>query len=256
MNKYRLTDGSLLLDGRTVEAHKFKEFLDGLGGAKNILKIGDESIDYISRLFADYSKGIEIMDSLDRSCTDSEMKECVAEIRALYNKEFGAWTYEFLDKATRIGYDGAIETLATLSPVVAVVEGIDKSIDIFGEVTGDGAKAKCTYDAFRYYNIESDTQAAYRNALNAFNNASPDSENYSSLAEDLRNCFNLEKETLIKMYESMAGASSGDKKSYYLYCMRNTENLTMKWNGDQNNLLSRPDLLSFDEYMNAYSPGN
>ena len=46
--------------------------------------------------------------------------------------------------------------------------------------------------------------------------------------EDLRNCFELNKQTLVKMFDAMAKSEHGYKQSYYRYCMRQAQSATMR----------------------------
>ena len=55
----------------------------------------------------------------------------------------------------------------------------------------------------------------------------PDSEGYAAAMEDLRNCFELNKQTMIKMFDAMAKAEHGYKQAYYRYCMRQVQSASM-----------------------------
>ena len=242
LNTHRTADGNLILDGRTVKARHFREFLDGVDGAGDILKYGDEGIDYLSRLLADYTKGTEVLDSFEKNYeSDPAMQKCIEDIRRLYDKEFFAWTEEAMDKYREVGYDIAVEALADAEPVGAVLKAIDKTIDVFGEYTGDGDKAKSMLEALGYYDLLSSTESAYNGALEAFQNADPNSEEYATLAKDLRNCFELNKKTNVKLLKAMAASSSGTKKSYYEYCAKQAESMSLLDSAE-------PDVMSYEEF--------
>lgn len=244
MNTTRGKNGKLLLDGRTKEAKEFNELLKGLGGAEKILKYGSKGIDYISRLFADYDEGLKILDSFERNYSgDETMKNVISQIRELYNKEYHAWGMELLNEAEEIGIDVALKKLGKMIPVVAVVNKINEGIDSFGEFTGIGTEAKSMYDALCYYQLYSSSETAYYNAIDALKAADPDSDEYKNLARDLENCFNLHKKNTIEMFKAMEKATSdATKKSYYHYCAKQAETLSM-------NDKTRPDILSYDEFL-------
>ena len=242
LNKMRGEDGKLILDGRTRDAKKFKAFLDSLGNAQDILKYGSDGIDYIARLFCDYSKGIEVIDSFCANYAGDETVTAAAEeVRALYNKEFAAWAEEAYGIVAKHGLDYALKEAGKACPVVAVVCAIEEGIDTFGEVSGTGTKAKNMYDSLIYHKLYSSSYYAYHNALEHFQNQTPGTDEYTQAATDLENCFNLHKANIKAMYDAMAGASGGDKQAYYKYCARQAEKLSMKDGAE-------PDLLTFEEF--------
>ncbi len=244
MNTHRGENGKLLLDGRTKEAKEFNEFLKGLGGAQKILKYGSQGIEYLSQLFADYKEGLQILDSFEKNYTgDETILNAVSQIRELYNKEFGAWALRAITEIEEIGIDVGLKKLGKAVPVVAVVSAIGDGIDLVGDLTGVGSEAQSMYDALVYYQLFSSSQDAYGNALDAFKAADPNSEGYEVLARDLENCFNLHKKNIIEVFKAMSKASNGTKQSYYSYCAKQAEMLTMH-DGMQ------PDILSYDEFLN------
>ena len=240
-------DGKLILDGRTVEARKYREFLDSLGNAKEILSYGDKGLDYLSRLLADYSKGLEVIESFEANCEGNpEMLQSVHEIKALYNKEFLAWGDEAYRRVKDVGYDLAIEELANASPVMAVVNAIDKGIGVVGDVSGLGEDAKSTYSALIHFNMSTTTNDAFVKAVEKLQAADPGSEEYSALATDVNNCFALHKKNLIEMFNNMADASNGTEKSYYRYCASEAGKLSLS-------TYREPTIMSYDDYLKVYS---
>lgn len=240
-------EGKKILDGRTVEARKYREFTDGLGNAKKILSYGDEGLDYLSRLLADYSQGLEVIESFEANCEGNpEMLKTVQEIKALYNKEFLAWGDEAYKKIEEVGYDFAIKELGDATPVMAVVNAIDMGIDVVGDVSGLGADAKSTYSALSHFNMSTTTNDAFISAVEKLRAADPTSEEYSALATDVKNCFALHKNTMVEMFNNMAAASDGTEKSYYRYCASRANSLTL-------NEYREPGILTYDEYLKAYA---
>ena len=243
MNEHTLDNGKLILDGRTINARQYREFLESLGGAETILKCGDDSIEYISRLFTDYSKGLEILDSFENNYTGNEkILSSVSNVRRLYNKEFCALVEEGLKIVIDNGLDVALKKLGDAVPVIGVVNAIDEGLGTVGKITGLGSDAKSMIDALAYFNLQTSSETAYKNALEKVQNADPSSEGYDALVEDLNNCFELNKKNTIEMFKAMATASNGTKKAYYKYCAKQAENLTMRDT-------ACPDILSYDEFV-------
>ena len=231
------------LDGRTKEARQFKEFLEGVDNAQDILKYGSKGIDYLAQLFADYQKGQDILDSFEKNFSgDPVLQQAVNEIQALYKKEFGAWAKKALDEVEKIGIDEGLSLLSEAVPVVAVITAVEKTLDIGGSVLGVGDQAKAMYDTLAYYNLANASNQAYREALEKFQAADPDDENYEALARDLQNCFNLNKANLVELYKSMEKSVTGDKAAYYHYCYKQAELMNMH---DK----TQPDILSFEEFL-------
>jgi len=247
MNKHRLDNGKLILDGRTVEARKFREFLDSVGGAGNILKYGDEGLEYLSRLFADYSAAIDVLDSVGKNVVnDPEMQQNLEEIRALFNKKFGAWTIEFLEQAWDLGYDAVMDKLAEGVPVLAVVTAIREVLDIGGEITGLGTHSKAYLDAMSCYDVYCSSQQAYDLSVQKIRDAiakgmAQDSEEYQELCQDSYNCFELTRLNLQKTFNEMEKATSGMKAAYYRYCAKQAGKISM-------NDTQVPDIMSYEEF--------
>lgn len=241
LNSMRKKDGSLVLDGRTIKAKNFMSFLDSLDNAGTILNWGDVSAEYLAKLFVNYSSSLEIIDSFERNYSgDETMQKAITQIRELYNKEFGAWLKEGCEKIAELGIDAAISALAESNPVMQVISKIEKTIDVTGEISGLGERAQRMYDSLTYYTLYSSSKSAYSNSLERFREQIPNTEEYTQAAKDLENCFNLHKNNLIKLYESMADASTGLKQAYYKYCTRQAALLSMK--------SEMPELMTFEEF--------
>lgn len=244
MNTTRGEDGKLLLDGRTKEAKQFKKYLESLGNAQDILKYGSAGIDYLSRLFCDYSAGLEIIDSFERNFSDDEIiMKAVADVRGLYNKEFGAWAKEAYNVGKELGFDIILDKAGNACPVVAVVNAIGDGIDLVGDATGLGSKAENMFNSLVIHNLYCSSERAYNNALTNFQKQIPGTEEYDIAAKDLKNCFELQKGNLEQLFKTMAAASGADRQSYYEYCAKQASMLSMKDSGC-------PDILSFEEFSN------
>lgn len=231
------------LDKRTSAAKELKEFLDGCGGASKILKYGDKAIDYFYRLFVDYDKSKKIIDSfMSNNNNSGKVKECMDEINELYNKELNAWVKEGVDRLKDIGYEAATKSLEKSVPVLNVIGKIRDTIDLVGEITGSGSRAKSMLNATIYADIYYESEQAYENALKKVRNANPKDKNYNQLISDLQNCFDFCKKNLVNLMKEMANATQGSKKAYYQYCMSVAQNASM---ADKEKL----SVLSYEDYM-------
>ncbi len=245
LNHMRYDDtNKLILDGRTKEAKEFKGFLDELGGVEKLLSYGSDAIEYIARLFVSYKEGIDIIDALERNFGDDEtMQTAINDIRALFNKEFMAWTKEALEGITKIVYDEAKSELKKMKiPVLVVVNSIEKGIDIVGETTGIGTKMSAKYEALQLYNLQNSSWTAYKNAVQKLRVAKQEDSDYEQLANDVKYCFRLHKKNLEKMFAKMAESESGVKKSYYEYCEQQIARATML-------TLTESEIMSFEEFQ-------
>lgn len=235
--------GPLILDGRTKEAKEFKKMLDGLGGAKKILEYGNEAIDYLSKLFVDYDKSQKIIQSfMANNNNDGTVKDCMQEIEGLYNKELDAWLQEGVQRLKNMGVEAATKTLERKIPVFLVIGKIRDTIDTVGEITGSGTRAKSMLNATIYTEIYYESERAYENALQKVKNAKISDEKYEQLIQDLQNCFDFCKKSLVNLMKEMANATQGSKKAYYQYCASVAQNASMS---DEQQLK----ILSYDEYI-------
>ena len=239
-------DGKLILDGRTVEAKEFREFIGSLGNAINILKYGDKGIDYLSRLLVDYSKGVAVIESFETNCVnDPKMEAVVKEIKALYKKEFIAWAEEAYNQIEEAGFDLTVAAMSKASPVMLVVSAIDAGIGTVGNISGLGPEAKSMYSALNHFNMSTSTENALSNAVEKMRTADPTSEEYERLAADVNNCFSLYKSNIVEMFENMAKASTGTKKAYYKYCVSQANDFSIK-------NYKEPAIMSYNDYVKAF----
>jgi hypothetical protein len=246
LNTHRQKNGKLILDGRTIEAKHYKSFLESLDNAGFILKEGEKGIEYLATMMADYENALEILDSFEANYSgDEKTMQAVTEIRALFEKEFSAYLEETSALIKDVGYDVAMKTLGKATPVMAVVSAIEEGIEITGDVTGLGVRAKRTMDALTLDSLSSASGEAYSKALSAFQNADPSDENYEQLAQDVKNCFELHKKNLEETFSAMADATTGDRHSYYKYCESLARNADMNSSGEIN-------VLSFEEFLKQY----
>lgn len=238
-------DGSIMLDDTIFSADQLKMFNKCVSLFGTISKDFEKGVDFVSRLIADYSAGIAILDSYERNfSSDDEIGKALAEIRKLYEKDTDAWVTECLRKYMEDGYN-VVDKKISKSFEVFFLEGsaTKAALDAFGEASGWGARAKGAYDFTIYQGLYNSSLAAYQSALEKLRAADPSSEQYETLTTDVNNCFNLCKNSAVKMFESMETASV-DKKDYYRYCRRQVEKASVF---DKNPLA----ILSYEDYMAA-----
>ena len=167
LNKHRKEDGSLMLDGRTIPAKKFKRFLKGLDNAGKILKYGTIGVEYTAKLVADYTKGFEILDALEENCPpDSMMAEEIARIRELYDKKADSWITEFWEED---GKEITADLIMSSNPYTKAAKAALGVLDTVGDVTGIGSETKAQYEAMvMYNNVYTEAETTYQNALLKF----------------------------------------------------------------------------------------
>lgn len=245
LNEARGADGKKILDGRTKAAKTFKSFLDSVEGAEKILKYGDEALEFLAMMLADYSKGLEIIDSFKKNATEgSETYQCLQEIENEYNDRFGTWIKEKLEGAIEKGVEWLGKELVKELPCLGIISQISKGIDYVGDVTEVGDMADCRLDAMFYMDTYSASNEAYLNAWQKLRDTDPNSPEYETLAKDLNNCFEFNKSNLVRMLENMAGASFGTERSYYEYCTDQAKAMSIT--------NPKPDMLTYDEYVKKY----
>lgn len=246
LNTHRQANGKLILDGRTIEARHYREFLESLGNAGTILSEGEKGIEYLALIMADYEKSLEILDSYQTNFSgDEKTAQAAQELSELFQKKFSAYLQESANLFKSVGYDLAVSSLAKASPVMATVTAIGAGIDLVGSVTGVGTRSKRTLDALTCISLSTTSESAYRSALEKFQKADPSADNYEQLAEDVRNCFDLHKKNLVEAYSAMADASTGTKHSYYKYCEQLARSASMQ--------TGAPDVMSYEEYLKRYN---
>ncbi|MCR4615907.1 MAG: hypothetical protein K5756_07160 [Clostridiales bacterium] len=246
-NVIRLNDGSLVLDGRTIDAKTLKKFNNMLGNADDILKYGDEIIDYIDRYLADYSKGLAILESFEKNYgNDGVISRQIADIKALYQRDSEAWLKEAARLIAEGGYDkvvGELQKKTFKDFTQFEIEAARIGIESYSDLSGHGKIGQALYDVTCYSEIFSAELRAYQSAIQKLRDADPNAEKYPILAEDAKNCFELVKSVAAKMFESMEDASSSEyRKRYYRYCQQQVSKASMF---DDHPL----EFLSFEQYQ-------
>lgn len=144
------------------------------------------------------------------------------------------------------GVDITMEFITESVPLFVIVDKIGESIDLIGIIIGTGSEAKSELGALEYIKLYTSIHEAYLSSYDKVQNVDPSDINYDFLLKDLENCFNLEKETLITMFDKMANSCNGTKKQYYLYCKERAQVASMCVSEDVINQLS---VLTYDEFI-------
>lgn len=241
LNKIRDENGKVL-DGRTKKAREFRKFLKSLKNAERILEFGDQGINIISKLFINYDKNLEFLDSFERNVniSDDTMKECIAEIRATYEHELSQTLNDIALQCTNNAVDYIYEINI---PVIDVIGKIKKTIGFVGEISGESAK---TAAQIEFYNsarpIIDNAERAFKESLRKLKEADKDAEDYDILMNDFKNSFGFYKNTLSRWLNKMAIASDSPKRDYYYYCSSKVSSMELKD-------VSNPDFMSYEEYL-------
>lgn len=239
LNTNRDKNGKLLLDGRTKEAKEFKNFIEGLGNAKDILKYGDQAINILSKLFIDYDKNLEFLDSFEKNAVLSDkMKECYAEIRATYEHNL---LQTLKDTGIQINKN-IVDRLYSIS-IGTTIGSVKNTIGILGDVTGENAKTEAQLELMTYgFDEAKAAETAFKNALIKLKEANKVDENYGILVNDFKNCFSAYKCSYKRLFEKAAKASTGSKRDYYYYCSSEISSMSLKD-------ISTLKMKTYDEYM-------
>ncbi len=239
LNNNRLDNGKLILDGRTKEAIRFRNFLDKLDNLDAFLEGGQDGIELASTLFVEYNRNLEFLDSFERNVHMSdEMKECFEEIKNVYNHDLDQMTQD----AWQIIKEKGVDALYSVS-VGKTVGAIKESIGIIGDVTGSSAQTAAKLELLAYgHDVIGSTEEAFHESVRKLREADKSSQDYPALVSDVKNCYSMYKNSLCRMFEKMAVSVDGPKKDYFYYCSSQVSNISLKDYG-------KTKLMSYDEYM-------
>lgn len=174
---------------------KFVQLLGGIDVVKKIVDVYPEMIDY---LFNDYSKGLEILDSLESLGGDNlshEMKSAIEQLRRDYNNKWKGTLNKLWDETVDFGFDQSASAVKKWVVKRFLMYKILKSLLA---MTGGQEKAEAYSKLLSLQNIANDTSISFKKAVEKVQ-----SGKYTS--EDLReveNLFNLLKETNLTIYKT------------------------------------------------------
>lgn len=242
-NTHRDIDGNLLLDGRTKEARRFRDFLNKFGKILTVLDTIDDGASIIYKLFVDYSKNIALLNSFEKNAEalSDEMKNTFANIRDMYEHELTSAINEALDLILSKG----VNALYSIS-FGKIIGSIKETIGFVGDVTGESSRTDAQYRLLLYgYSELNAAESAFRNSYKALQACPADSKSYSECINDFKNCFSIYKSTLKRLFEKMALAANGEMREYYYYCSSQISQLTIK-------NYNQMKIMTFEEYKKIY----
>ena len=177
LNKLRDKDGKLILDGRTKKAKKFLKFLDSLDNAQDILKYGDQAIEIITKLFIDYDKNLEFLDSFERNANLSdEMMACFKELRATYEHDLSQTIADAWQQILKNGVDALYKV--SIGKVIGTVKS---TIGLIGDLSGEDARTAARIELLNYgYDVVNSAQSAFIKSMKKLKEAGKDAENYET----------------------------------------------------------------------------
>lgn len=186
---------------------KFVQMVGGIDVVKKLVEVYPEMIDY---LFNDYSKGLEILDSLESLSGDNlspEMKEAIAQLKKDYDDKWTGTLNKLWDETTDFGFD---QCASKVKKWIGEKFPSYKILKSLLEITGGQEKAEAYSKLLSLQNIANDTHDAFEAAVKKVQSGmyTEDTENVQPgqyTSEDLRNVenlFNVLKETHITIYKT------------------------------------------------------
>lgn len=229
-------------DKRFKEYRDVVKFLDKFGNLVDLLEYGDEAVDLITTLFADYSKNLEYLNSIERYyASEGNMAEAFADIRALYERELEKTLIDF--SAERLRKEG-VKQLYKLS-VGKTIGAVKKTIGIVGEITDANAETAAELELIVCgYDMLDMAETAFQSSVKNLQGLQPGDEGYATAMADVKNNFTMYKATLTRMFKKMVAATDGVESDYYQYCLVETAGMGI---GDY----GQEDLMTLEEYKAA-----
>ena len=226
---------------------KYRECIKGFAKIDKffkVLKHSEKGVEILASLLVNYSKNVELLDSLQRcSSSDPRLEAAYNRVRRKYeDKLFSAFT-QTIEYAGELGEEAATKAIETAlsTTVLSVVAAVEKTIDVVGEVTGEGAKVKAQYELMSYQNeLLNSSGSALETSLQKLAGLKENDPDYPNALSDVKNTFAIHRRNLTSSYEKLAAASSGVKKDYYNYLSRNAAKMSISD-------LSKP-VITFEEY--------
>ena len=246
MNKYRLEDGSLLLDGRTKEGKRMKEFLGQIKNIEKIAKYGDNALGYMSIFFADYNQQMDYIESMERNANgDPKALKMIGNLKKIYSDRWAAVVDKGMDDVADMGYDAGMKALNKAYPLLGTVTEV---INIVGDSTGIGVRYGSAYEAMQMETVCNSSNRLYKNAVDKIRQMSPNDPGYALATQDLVNSFELHKANMKKMYIKMASSMEGREKAYYQYCAQQVSSIRIQ-DGTQPQIMSYSEFVKTDPYQ-------
>lgn len=196
-------------------AKKYGDVLAGLGTAGDILEYGDEGANYLKYLLTDYSKSLDILETLKRYGVDGNTEEAVNELIAQYKSKFvgglgEAWDTGreiILEKGAEVAFDAATGGLYSI---------VDLSKDVLLEIGGINDQADAVEMLLGSTIIENNVYNAYTEALDVIKTG----DFTENDAADLQMMFDMYKAVKLSKYESALQIIEKDCSAYELQSIK------------------------------------
>lgn len=218
------------------------KFFQEVEKANKLMEYANEGAEIMSKLFTDYSRNLQFLDSIERNYVSTETTEkAFKEIRDLYEKNLFDLTINYMNEKASDYAVKALYSGVSIS-VGKAIGAVKLSLGFIGSVTGEGSRTQSELQLYAYgsdlMNMASDSFKSAVKRLKSMDETDPD---YDMCLEDVKNCFITYKNTMSSLFKKMASASSGVKKDYYNYCARTVSNFKLSNYGSKT-------IMSFDEY--------
>lgn len=186
---------------------KFVQLVGGIDVVKKLVDVYPEMLDY---LFNDYSKGLEILDSLESLNGDNlspEMKSAINQLRRDYDDKWKGTLNKLWNETVEFGFD---QSASKVKKWIGEKFPTYKILKSLLEITGGQEKAEAYSKLLSLQNIANDTHQAFRKAVEKvqggvytddLNNVQPGQYTSQDLRE-VENLFNLLKETNLTIYKT------------------------------------------------------
>lgn len=213
----------------------------------DVLDHTEKGVEIVASLLTDYTRNMELLDSLDSTCSyDAKMKEAYHAIRLQYSDVLFSACTQSLNYVCDTSMDVLTSTTDKLFEVsvFSVVGKVKKAVGLIGDMSGEGERKKAQYELLSYgRDLLSSTKSALNASLHKLAGLSKSDAGYETAMNDVRNNFAIYRRNLSSAYEKLALSSSGDKRSYYYYLSQKASSMSI-------NDLSKK-VTTFEEYIKS-----
>lgn len=203
----------------------FKSFVEAMGGITAVKKLAESCPQLLDYLFSDYTKGLEIINDIAKTCDRSgcaEMRAAVERLREEYQSKWKGFLHE--------AKDFSVDMISALSEK-GIKDWIKEEIGDTSvlltvlDITGIEDKVDGSHELIALKKIVYELQNAYEEAIEIIK-----SGNYT--AEDLtyaENMFNMLKEATKSVYETYRDMCDDPSKQIWLNDqIENLERMSMR----------------------------
>lgn len=227
-NNGKTSDILLYLNGLEKEKSKvFKEVLDkiGIDNALKILNLGSEAVDFLAYIFADYSEQLNILNSVQKYCSDNGYNDKIFDnIEEYFSKDSSYIIQNMIEKVLSEGLD----TIKDVAKPLKIFDTIMGFVNKGTEAMGFDETAKVRYELLVYGKKVNEYKQGLEDAISSIKNLNKDTKEYKNGLEDVKNMFDFFKTFLSSIYEKMSIVATGNRKPYFDYLSRTIDGLTLK----------------------------